>query len=117
MKVATTYLLAVETVVWREGKKLDQGSGPPEPPLILPDGSGPYPYREAAEQPYPNNLWFVVYHRRHLLAAMITMVIDRDYTPAKEGHQAESKAFFTLLGTPSPSRVASTGPACVSRRL
>jgi hypothetical protein len=49
MKVATTYLLAVETVVWREGKKLDQGSGPPEPPLILPDGSGPYPYREAAE--------------------------------------------------------------------
>jgi hypothetical protein len=37
------YLLAVEAVVRRERKKLDQGSGPPEVPLILPDGTGPTP--------------------------------------------------------------------------
>jgi hypothetical protein len=37
------YLLAVEAVVRRKRQKLDQGSGPPEPPLILPDGTGPYP--------------------------------------------------------------------------
>jgi len=73
------YLLAVEAVVRREGKQLDQGSGPPEPPRILSDSSGTYPDREAAEQLDPNSLWFVVYHRRLLLAAMITMVVDRHY--------------------------------------
>jgi hypothetical protein len=108
------YLLAVEAVVWRKRQKLDQGSRSPEPLLILPDGTGPYPDREAAELPYPESLWFVIHHRCLLLAAMITMVMVRDHAPAKEAHQAESKAFFTLLGTPSPRRVAPTGPACVS---
>ena len=105
------YLLAVEAVIWRERKKLDQGSGPPEPPLILPDGTGPYPDREAAEHPNPESLWFVIHHRCRLLAAMITMTVDRDYSPAKQDPQTESTASFTLLGT---GRVASAGPACVS---
>jgi hypothetical protein len=43
-----------------------------------------------------------------------TVCSERKSSPAKQGHQAESTAFFTLLGTPSPSLVASTGPACVS---
>jgi hypothetical protein len=49
------YLLAVEAMVWRERQKLDQCGGPPESPLILPDGTGPYPDREAAEHPYPES--------------------------------------------------------------
>jgi hypothetical protein len=108
------YLLAVEAVVRRERKKLDQGSGPPEVPLILPDGTGPHPDREAAEHPYPESLWFMIHHCCLLLAAMIIMEVDRDYPPAKQGPQTESTASFALLGTPSPGRVAPTGPACVS---
>ena len=108
------YLLAVEAVVWRERQKLDQCGGPPESPLFLPDGTGPYPDREAAEHPYPESLWFVIHHRCLLLAAMITMAVDRDYPPAKQDPQTESTASFTLSGTPSPGRVASAGPACVS---
>ena len=88
MKVAPTYLLAVEAVVWCEGKKLRSGQRPPELPLILSEGS--CPDREAAQHPDRNDLWFVVCH------------------------QAESTAFFTLLGTPLPSRMVSTGPTCVS---
>jgi hypothetical protein len=105
------YLLAVEAVVWRERKKLDQGSGPPEPPLALPDGPRPYPDREAAEHPDPNGLWFLVYHRCLLLAAIIAMVVDLHYSPAKHDHQTESTSFSTVLGTPLPNRVASTGPS------
>jgi hypothetical protein len=97
-----------------ERKKLDQGSGPPEVPLILPDGTGPHPDREAAEHPYPESLWFMIHHCCLLLAAMIIMEVDRDYPPAKQGPQTESTASFALLGTPSPGRVAPTGPACVS---
>jgi hypothetical protein len=108
------YLLAVEAVVRRERKKLDQGSGPPEMPLILPDGTGPHPDREAAEHPYPESLWFMIHHCCLLLAAMIIMEVDRDYPPAKQGPQTESTASFAFLGTPSPGRVAPTGPACVS---
>jgi hypothetical protein len=100
------------------GEQLDQRRRVLEPPLILPDGPRPYPDREAAEHPYPDSLWFVVYHRCLLLAAMITMVMDRDYTPAKEGHRVEYSVFFTLVEIFTsvelllPGWVESTGSAC-----
>ena len=74
--------------------------------------------REAAEHPYPKNLWFVVCHRRLHLAAMLAMVLDRHYPPAKQGHRAGSTSFstvveiFTLVGILFPGRVESREPAC-----
>ena len=41
----------------------------------------------------------MIHHRCLLLAAMITTVMDRDYTSAKEGHRVEYSVFFTLLNT------------------
>jgi hypothetical protein len=108
----------MEAVTRGERKQLDQASGSPEPPLVLLDGPRPHRDRETAEHPYPNSLWFVVYHRCLLLAAMITMVMDRDYTPAKEGHRVEYSVFFTLVEIFTsvelllPGWVESTGSAC-----
>ena len=73
------HLFAVEAVVWSQRQKLDQSRRVLEPPLVLPDGPRPHSDRETAEHPYPNSLWFVIYHRRLPLAAMITMVTNRHY--------------------------------------